>query len=361
MFEGNQAGCCCGPDQFVWVNANYLLWRVREAQVPPLLTSGSPLDSRPGALGQPGTLLLDGGGEDDLGWHSGLRVSTGVWLFDRWGLEGSFLFLGSHSSQGSASSNGNELLAVPFVDVNGGEEAHIIGSEIQAAHASSRLSNRLLGFEANVLRSGCDRCGGGVTWFAGFRYLELDEALGFDTQSTLLVAADESPADTTIATADDFSTRNLFYGTQVGARYDCQFGRVSLNATAKAALGPIEQIVNISGSTATTAPGSAAIITKSGLLAQPSNVGRYSRVDLCVAPEADVNLDFMITHSVHALVGYSFLYITDVVRPGDQVDRTSNANQISGGNGGGSPQPTYLRHTTDFWAQGINLGLELRY
>jgi hypothetical protein len=65
-------------------------------------------------------------------------------------------------------------------------------------------------------------------------------------------------------------------------------------------------------------------------------------------------------------VGYNFLYVSSVIRPGDQVDRVLDITQIPnfpvpGVQPTALGRPTVLFKETDFWAQGINLGLEIRY
>jgi hypothetical protein len=58
-----------------------------------------------------------------------------------------------------------------------------------------------------------------------------------------------------------------------------------------------------------------------------------------------------------------------VVRPGEQIDRVINAGQsplyetpaTPPGLQGGPARPTVVFRGTDFWAQGINFGLEFRY
>jgi Putative beta barrel porin-7 (BBP7) len=64
-------------------------------------------------------------------------------------------------------------------------------------------------------------------------------------------------------------------------------------------------------------------------------------------------------------VGYDFLYLSNAVRPGDQIDRELNPTQIpvNGSTGGlvGAPRPTFNFHETDFWAQGIRFGVALRF
>jgi hypothetical protein len=64
-------------------------------------------------------------------------------------------------------------------------------------------------------------------------------------------------------------------------------------------------------------------------------------------------------------VGYSFLYLSSVVRPGDQIDRVLNVtripNFVPGAVPSGPLRPMPLIHDTDFWAQGINFGVEFRF
>jgi hypothetical protein len=67
---------------------------------------------------------------------------------------------------------------------------------------------------------------------------------------------------------------------------------------------------------------------------------------------------------VRLTFGYQFLYWSRVARPGEQIDRVINPTQIPvfGGNqllGPARPEPLFT--TTDFWAQGLNLGLEVRF
>jgi hypothetical protein len=81
--------CCAPSGPRTWGSADYLLWWVRKAEVPPLVVTGSPLDAFPGALGQPNTQVLFGNHERNYDTFSGLRLNLGAWLDgDRlWGVE----------------------------------------------------------------------------------------------------------------------------------------------------------------------------------------------------------------------------------------------------------------------------------
>jgi hypothetical protein len=65
-------------------------------------------------------------------------------------------------------------------------------------------------------------------------------------------------------------------------------------------------------------------------------------------------------------VGYNFLYLSEAVRPGDQVDTTVDPSQVpllgrasAGDVMAARPAPVLAR--SDFWVQGLIFGLEYRY
>jgi hypothetical protein len=68
-----------------------------------------------------------------------------------------------------------------------------------------------------------------------------------------------------------------------------------------------------------------------------------------------------LTQHIRAYVGYTFLCWTDVVRPGNQIDLALNPSQIPTGTLTGPARPTFTRHESDVWVQGVNLGLEFRF
>ncbi|HEX4608296.1 MAG TPA: BBP7 family outer membrane beta-barrel protein, partial [Urbifossiella sp.] len=84
-----------------------------------------------------------------------------------------------------------------------------------------------------------------------------------------------------------------------------------------------------------------------------------------VVPEAILKVGLKYGDFSRFFVGYNFLYLNTVVRPGDQIDRTVNPTQISSLNPGGvlvgpdHPRPAIV--TTDFWAQGLVIGFEARF
>jgi hypothetical protein len=95
--------------------------------------------------------------------------------------------------------------------------------------------------------------------------------------------------------------------------------------------------------------------------ALPTNIGITSRNEFAVIPEFQLQVSYDFTPNLRAFAGYNYLYWSEVVRPGDQIDRVVNASQRQGGVllGAARPQPRF--ESTDFWAQGLNVGMQVRY
>ncbi|OWK43207.1 hypothetical protein FRUB_02806 [Fimbriiglobus ruber] len=73
-----------------------------------------------------------------------------------------------------------------------------------------------------------------------------------------------------------------------------------------------------------------------------------------------MNLGYQVTDHIRLIAGYSFLYLNSVARPGNQIDPVIDTQQIPPATGTGT-RPAGGVRTSDFWVQGINLGMQLRY
>src|SRR5262249_6596375 len=107
------------------------------------------------------------------------------------------------------------------------------------------------------------------------------------------------------------------------------------------------------------------VVLPGGLLALPTNIGDHSHDEFSVVPEFRINLGYQVTEHLRAFVGYTFLYWTQVVRPGEQINLNVNSTQIATsllfGPLAGPAQPSFSFRHSDFWAQGLNLGVEFRF
>ena len=104
-----------------------------------------------------------------------------------------------------------------------------------------------------------------------------------------------------------------------------------------------------------------------GHFALPTNIGSRSRTVFAVVPEVQLQLGYRFTPSTSVYVSYSFLYAGDVVRPGDQIDRNIKPTQSVSYTGEpparltGPASPSARFNQSDFWAQSVGLGIEVRF
>ena len=356
-----------------WASAEYLLWSISRVGTPPLLTT-SPQSSQ-GILGGPGTTTLFGG-TVPFPYFSGGRFSAGYWFDDErtYGIESSFFFLGQNSAQYSANSNGNPLLARPFYNALTGANASELVANLGtgnslvtplAGRATITLPSQLLGADLNGVFNVYSNFSSfdslRLDLLGGFRFLYLNEGLNVEEDLQVGSASPLFPG-AALRVTDNFSTRNYFYGGQIGARVRYDFRAWELGACGKLALGVTQQQATINGSTYVNSPTMPPAQTfNGGLLALSSNIGSYSRDVFSVVPEIDFTLGYHLTDKIKVFAGYSFLYWTGVARPGDQIDFRVNTNQIPPSIPGGPHLPAFSFRGSDFWTQGISIGLELRY
>lgn len=357
-------------EELLWFRGEYLLWWFKDADIPPLVTTGSPADAEPGALGQPGTRVLFGD-EIDYDSFNGARFTIGGW-FDAhrtFGAEVNWFLFDSGTEEFRLASPGDPLLARPLFNAAMGAEqrARIANPGQRSGRIDISSSSRLVGFEINGLldpwyddtRGSID---GNLDLLYGFRYADLEEDLRINDASVALVdintdmdPAIEIPAGTQTHRFDLFDTRNRFYGGQVGARWQARRGPVSVRLQGKLALGATHQNVRVDGRLLQAIPGVGQVSLPSAILARSTNIGEYSRDEFSVIPEIGAYVGYDILDGLSVYAGYTFLYWTNVLRPGDQIDRAFGLRP------GAQPRPAFDLHETDFWAHGLSLGASLTF
>lgn len=362
-----QAGIASPPARALqwWTDVDYLMWFVKPVcLVPVTLTTGSPADPVPGALGQPHTTPVMGDHKFEFGPLSGFRPTFGVWLdADKTiGLEASGFLL----EQGSAkiafdSTNGNPATYVPYQTPQNVPQALPFSTPGLVNGSAVAVGNCWLwGTELNLV-TGFSATRGSYTLRAdmlfGMRYLDLrDKVSLFNAQSLV-----GDPASSAYGAAE-FTTHNQFFGGQVGMRFGVDRGRWSLLYETKVALGETHQTREITGSPLLAAQGNAAGLMPGPVLALPSNTGRESADRITVVPEVNLKLRYKCTDWMNVSLGYSCLYWNKVLCPGDQMDDHLNVTELPGRGpkvGPSAPAPLFVH--TDFFAQGYSVGVEVRY
>lgn len=353
--------CCPASAGGFYGSAEYLVWWLRGDNLPPLVTFGGFNDAPfAGALGQPGTVLVFGGDGVSTGAHSGGRFTLGYALADgAVAVEAGYFLLEQRSRLFNAFTNGTDPLLViarPFfnTDLNQ-EDSSVVAAPLNAGGVAARLRDRLQGAELNLRVSALENCSLRVGLLGGFRFLALDESLDVTSSTNDLTGLVGSAT-----VADSFSTRNRFYGGQLGVTSEFASGRWSVNASARFALGGTHQTVTILGQTSAVDPTGAVTVFQGGFLAQPSNIGNYSRDEFAFVPEFRIDLAYNVRAGVTAFLGYTLLYDSSVVRPGEEIDRSFPTLGFPGVPTGAT-QPSFSFQDSTFWAQGINFGLELRF
>lgn len=220
-------------------SAEALVWWFKDSPAPvPLVTNG--------ILGKPGTTTFLGDADLDTGANPGFRLTASYGLTERWGIEGSFLYIPSRSTSNSVSSPGtpgSTNLVVPFFDAtkNAESSTEISYASLYKGSAREELSNSLLGAELNGTFALAPAGPLRVDLLGGFRWLRLHETYTFATSSPFVPPL---PQDTW-NTKDEFDTFNNFYGAQAGVRARFDWGRFFTTGTVKFAMGAMVQKVAI--------------------------------------------------------------------------------------------------------------------
>jgi hypothetical protein len=387
------ATCChgfCGPPGRFWVRVEYLYWFTEGMRIPPLVTTG-PDAGQPGYLGVPGTTILYGGDRVDGYGRSGGRLTVGTWLncAQTVGLEGEFFALQTGLSSFSATSMGSPILSRPYYDtatptgggtVFGPSVEQVASPGVIAGTVSANTYTRLSSAGARLRFNLCcstncyaNSClpwlnGPGANrldFIVGYRYLNLSDGVSVTENLTNVAQPIPGVPAGAINVNDTFTSRNQFNGAEFGTVFQAFRGnRFSLEVLQKIALGNNNEFVSINGYTTTVPAGGIATTLPGGLLAQSTNIGRYTRNEFAVIPEFGATLGYQLTPRLRATLGYTFLYFSRVSRAGDQIDLNVNSTLLPNSPGpqtGDVRHPLFAFQDTDFWAQGINAGIDYRF
>jgi hypothetical protein len=320
-------------------------------------------------LGLSTTRVLFGGDSLNDNYRSGARFTVGAWLdpADRAGIEVTYLRLGASDQSGDFRSTTTPILAIPFTSVfpTNGNPTFIGPTSVVVAYPSTGLTPGTVSVESvskfdtlEVLlrRNIYEGCNAGMDFVLGYRYARLTDSLTLNA----------NVEDGFEVTSDNFATDNMFNAVEFGVNGQFRRSAWTLDWVMKLGLGDTRSTTTINGVTTTPAP------TKSGgIFALSSNIGNYTSNQFSVMPELGFTVGYDITSRLRATMGYSFIYWSQVHRAGEQIDTNLNPNLLppattfnyktTGGASAslqGPQEPRVLNATDDFWAQGVNFGLE---
>ena len=371
-------------------------------------------------LPRPTTQILSGGGDmlDNLA-RNGARVTLGTWLGD-WAIEGDYTVFGEERestafTSADASNPDTPIISRPFFnlwplaidagDADGdGDITEVIppseaiemvvypdvvdGSVTVTAtsdFATAGVHVRLPVCCEDPCQLGCGDsigCGGSVgcgtligggrparqtDFILGYRYAKLNEML--QIYEDLYLDPEFSTEPDHVTVLDRFTTENVFNGAEIGFISEWLWRRWSFELLSKLAIGNNRQTVTVFGTTSAWTDGVPEVGSPSdeGIYAVETNIGTQRRDEFAIMPELGATLGFSLTQRVRLTAGYSLIYLTPVVRPGDQIDRELNRDYWSSYTGGGldptpstsppRPEPRFV--TSDLFAHGLRLGLHV--
>ncbi|HXG09841.1 MAG TPA: BBP7 family outer membrane beta-barrel protein [Gemmataceae bacterium] len=369
-----------GPDRpFLTLDAEYLLWFVQAERPENTLT----------------TQAFDGT-TDPTGLNlrhrrrrpiPGGRFSLGYWWADydpalppRFrlpyaGVEVTGFFLVERSDH--VESAADPTLLRPFFDINNRTPAAVLVAApgLATGNVSADAAFNFWGVEANYWHNVFENSPSTtarVDVMVGFRHLNFASGFRVDRQTlfTPNVAALPAPlqflAGSQLEEFDAFSTRNHFYGGQVGLNAKLYFVGAIFSADLKLALGTNDQELRIDGGQLRTDPDGTQTTFRGALLALPSNIGRYRRSRFAQVPEANLNIILPLSRHITFVGGYNFLYFNRVIRAADQVDRFIDITQIPNfPTGGALPtgqgRPGVLFRERGLFVHGANIGVEFTW
>ncbi|HVS36078.1 MAG TPA: BBP7 family outer membrane beta-barrel protein [Gemmataceae bacterium] len=350
--------CPTVPPPFFHTEVGYLGVWTKHNSAPILVTQGSIFDPIPGALAQPGTTPIIGGTIDGDTYHSGARLSFAYdCCCDRsWTVDANVFALQDRTETQNASNGGGgfTVLARPFFSVPANSQSAVLiaDSGLTSGGVAVQLKQQVYGGDANVIWNFWP--GEGGSWAAsmllGGRALSVDEQM-FVTD-TVQGLPTSTLSGVSVFQNDNISCHNYFYGAQPGVVYSWYLGSFSLDLIGKVAFGYTDEWLSMNGVTQTTFRGRTTT-ANGALLVLPSNAGTYHKDEFAVAPELLINAKYAFNQYFRVGVGYDYLYLSRLLRPGDQVDEEV---------GGAAPvHPTALLKQSDWWMEGFTASLEFSF
>ncbi len=352
----------CGP---IWGSVQFLHAWTKERTAPPLVTTNVPAPAFPLAGDLPGADILFGGGYGGNRQSAGI-VDLGAWLdpANSVGFGVRTLFMEGDDTSFFAASDGagSPVLGRPFIDAQTGLEDAILSAYPGRIDGSIGVltSNEVLTAEP-YLRLMIRRSR--VFQFdmtAGYHFTRINDGISIRQRAT-----DIDPNSITqglmLDLTDSFRTTNEFHGGSLGFLTTLREGRLTLRSMGKISFGNMHQEAKVRGNTSAMLGGVTAEDAY-GLLALPSNIGDYDRDIFTYIPEASITMGYRLNRCIEFTAGYHLVYWSQFAGAADQIDRTLNLSQIPDpALIVGPVRPEFKFAGSDFWVQGITLGMNFNY
>ncbi len=348
----------CGRADQTWAGVEYLMWWRNGRYFPALVTT------LPNNGTLPGATVLFGGGEIQEVARPGGRLEVGHW-FD----ESHCLGIGGHlavvaDSPVSMTLTPNDLafFAQPFFDASrnnlpvANPVFNVATDRTGQLHLQS--GSEVLAADFFVRWLLWRNCATRLDLLCGYQFARINENLFIDTFTEKLQGI-------TIAQHDAFVATNEYNAGHVGFLGEYRMGCWGLELLAKFGFGSMRQVVTIGGSTTVTTNGDVSN-RASGLLAQSAtNGGVHSQDTFSFMEDIGVKLAYYPTERLKFSLGYSLMYWSSVVRPGNEIDLSVDSRLFPPGGippgGPAATNPAFAFDPTHFLVHGLNLGAEIQF
>ncbi|MGE0759081.1 MAG: BBP7 family outer membrane beta-barrel protein [Pirellulaceae bacterium] len=355
------AGCnsCCASSCGIWTDVDFLLGVRHGIRVPPLVTTspnGTPA-AQAGVLGLATTTVAyptEAIGEEA---RPGGRIALGMWIdpWQCWGVEGRYYALADAHTRFDVQSAGDPILARPFFDVLLNAQSSLLVAFpglVSPGSITITTDSQMMGGDALVRRSLCRWGGGRLDLLVGYQYARIDETLVIQDRLTDADPANLIPDGTVLSDTDRFATRNQYHAATIGAACRYEQGLWSLDLMGKIGLGNMRETVTISGESVTDNPpiGTPDNVVAAGLLASGVNLGTFTQDDFCVSPEINVKVIYHLAQNVDISLGYTFVYWSHLVQPGDQIDPSLRV-----------PADRFVIRDTESWIHAFTVGAAFQF
>jgi len=347
------------PGPLFWTEFDILLWRAKGGAAPPLV-AGLAGPAATAVRLDPRQAFTVSDDRINGALQSGFRIGGGMWLDKPHGTGIEATYTNFLQSDHVASYYGapGTVLARPFVDATRGTPALFQLSTpngVTQGVVQVRTSFDSDGFELNMLRRGPAMIGEEMFWIVGVRYFGLDESL--------MVEAASQTGGMHAGAFDSFATRNNFYGAQVGAKWTFARDGFTVDLSTKWALGGMGQEAVIQGGSSVVLPNGARFDRPGGLLALGSNIGDYDRTKLVLMHDMSISVGYCVLPNVTVRLGYDFLWASNVLRPGRQIDLAVNPTLLpfNAAAPAGALRPAFKFDGESFYMHGISLGVAVQF
>lgn len=350
-------GCGEGPwcnNTMVWARFDVLLWWRQGRDFPVLVTSDPVIESSTTAGILPDAQTIFGGqrvggdmaagGRFDIGWWCDPQQCTGYgWRF---------FGLGRDTTEFTINSNQNPILAIPFTDNSTGTNDALLVAYpgLRTGSINIQGTSGILGNDLYGRYLLCRDPNSRLDFITGWHYNRISDRVEISSTSTVTETGGNIPVGTVTDIRDQFNARSEFNGGILGLMWTQECGCWNLQWLARMSLGNMHESMRITGSSTIAVPNQTPVTTQSGLFATGSNSGQFSRDEFTAITEAGLTFNYRFAPCTQLSVGYTFMYWNDVLAPATAIDTTI-------GTSGNNTRPQFAFRHSDYWVQGINLGL----